>query len=105
LKEKLRKERQKLKLTLDECDKFKWQSILQEHEKYVKEVNKKIDKFNLIVPILNKQMCHIQLKLISEKILEEKPESYYQETSEPTTDYNKNSDNNNFLSLISSILK
>jgi DnaJ homolog subfamily C member 28 len=103
LKEKLRCARRRLKFPFEESEEFKWQSILHEHEIYVKNINKKIDKFNLIVPILNKQMYHIQLKTIGEKILEEKPEEYFTETSKPQPDID--SEKNNFLSLISSILK
>lgn len=103
LKDKLKVERQKLKFPADTQDEMKWQSILKEYQEVVKDINKKIDKFNLIVPILNKQMVQITLKRIGDAILQEEPEKYYTETpnklSEPS-DYNKN-----FLSFISSIFK
>lgn len=106
LKETLKNERGKLKFPAQDDDEIRWEKILEEHEVDVKNVNKKIDKFNLIVPILNKQMVHIQLKRIGEKILNEEPKKYYKElpsklSQESPSDYNKN----NFLSFISSILK
>ena len=34
-------------------------------------INKKIDNFNLIVPLIDKQKVHVKLYLLSEKILSE----------------------------------
>lgn len=48
-----------------------WDKTIQKHEKLAKSINKKIDKFNLIVPVLDKQMIQIQLGKISDKILNE----------------------------------
>lgn len=59
----------KVPLTNDETE--SWESAVQKHEKLVKNINKKIDKFNLIVPVLDKQMIQIQLQKISDKILDE----------------------------------
>lgn len=104
LKDKLKTERQKLKFPADSQDEIKWQSILAEYEKHVKDINKNIDKFNLIVPILNNQMVQISLKRIGDAILNEEPEKFYTEIpklNEPSpSDYN-----NNLLSFISSIFK
>lgn len=104
LKDKLKTERQKFKFPADSQDEIKWQSILAEYEKHVKDINKNIDKFNLIVPILNNQMVQISLKRIGDAILNEEPEKFYTEIpklNEPSpSDYN-----NNLLSFISSIFK
>lgn len=104
LKETLKLERQKLKYPAEQEDKIKWEHILAEYEKQVKEINKKIDKFNLIVPILSKQMMHIQLKMIGDKIIKEEPSQYKTEevpkNTQTPSDYGKN----NLFSLISSIL-
>ncbi|XP_063699255.1 dnaJ homolog subfamily C member 28 [Culicoides brevitarsis] len=59
----------KLPLTKEEID-F-WDEILQKHEESVTNINKKIDKFNLIVPVMDKQLMQIQLKRISDRILNE----------------------------------
>lgn len=104
LKEKLKLERQRLKYPADKSDEYEWKKILRDYEKDVNNLNKKIDKFNLIVPILSKQMMHIQIKLIGDKILNEEPSQYQTvegpKNKESPSDYNKN-----LFSLLSSILK
>lgn len=104
LKEKLKFERQKLKFPADEEDEIEWEKILSEFSKNVKNINKKIDKFNLIVPILSKQMMHVPLKIIADKIIKEEPSHYHTEEAPKnveTPDYNKS----NLFSFLSSILK
>lgn len=72
LKRSLEYERSCLgKLPLSHEDTQCWESAVQNHEKLVKIINKKIDKFNLIVPVLDKQMIQIQLRKISDKVLNE----------------------------------
>lgn len=104
LKENLKKERFKLKYPADRSDEVKWSKILEEYDRDVTNINKAIDKFNLICPILNKQMFHLKLESIADKIFKEEPEKYYTETAnlkEPIpSDYNQN-----LLSFLSTILK
>ncbi|XP_070505069.1 dnaJ homolog subfamily C member 28 [Chironomus tepperi] len=103
VKDKLKFERSKLKFPADDDDKIKWTKVLKEYENDVKNINKQIDKFNLICPILNKQMVQIRLQVIADKILDQEPEKYYTETPKQSTspsDYN-----HNFLSVLSSIWK
>lgn len=72
LKRSLEYERSCLgKTPLTSEEKQLWESAIQKHEKLVNSINKKIDKFNLIVPVLDKQMIQIQLRRISDKILQE----------------------------------
>jgi DnaJ family protein C protein 28 len=104
LKEKLKLERQKLKFPVESNDEFEWEKILNSYEKDVKNINKKIDKFNLIVPILNKQMVHVQLKMIGDKILKEEP-SQYQTVEAPKNKKSPSDYNNNLLSFLSPIMK
>ncbi|XP_046390261.1 dnaJ homolog subfamily C member 28 [Ischnura elegans] len=47
----------------------KWKSILRDQELAVKDLNSKIIKFNLLVPLLNKQMFLFNLEKSAEKIL------------------------------------
>ncbi|EFA08155.1 dnaJ homolog subfamily C member 28 [Tribolium castaneum] len=46
-----------------------WARIVQNRRNTVELINKKIDKFNLVVPILNKQMIQISLAKEAERIL------------------------------------
>ena len=41
---------------------IQWNSNLKEFEHKLRLVNKKIDKFNIIVPILNKQKVHVNFQ-------------------------------------------
>ncbi|KAJ4445406.1 hypothetical protein ANN_07211, partial [Periplaneta americana] len=54
---------------LDDNDSAKWDDALSKHEAIVKKLNAKIDKFNLLVPLLEKQKLHILLKREADSIL------------------------------------
>lgn len=58
---------------LSESEAMQWNRIVQSQENRLSEINRKIDKYNLLVPILKQQMCRVQIDKISEKILEAKP--------------------------------
>lgn len=58
---------------LTESEAVQWDNVVQSQEQRLVEINKKIDKYNLLVPILQQQMCRVQLHRISEKILSCKP--------------------------------
>lgn len=74
LKEKLKDERAKLgQAPLSSSDAKQWQSILKTLEDDVKIINKKINNYNLIVPLLNKQMVHVNLSRLAEKCIVEQP--------------------------------
>ncbi|XP_057321959.1 dnaJ homolog subfamily C member 28 isoform X1 [Microplitis mediator] len=60
-----------LPLSLDE-DKL-WKNTLKNYQEIVDNINKKINKFNLLVPILQKQMLLINLNNIAKKILDKPP--------------------------------
>ncbi|XP_058449642.1 dnaJ homolog subfamily C member 28 [Malaya genurostris] len=55
---------------LNQQDELRWDKVLETHETMVDRINKRIDKFNLIVPVLNKQMIRVDLLKLSRKILE-----------------------------------
>ncbi|XP_057380406.1 dnaJ homolog subfamily C member 28-like isoform X2 [Daphnia carinata] len=74
LKFRLEEGRRKLgKMPLTESEKFVWNKLLDELKDDVKQINKKINDYNLIVPLLNKQMVHVNLKKMSEKYLKDFP--------------------------------
>lgn len=54
---------------LNESDGSLWQDVVQKYEKVVVQINKKIAKYNLVVPILTKQRFPINLQNESQKIL------------------------------------
>ncbi|KAK9885282.1 hypothetical protein WA026_010776 [Henosepilachna vigintioctopunctata] len=71
LRNQLREVRQYFKkYPLNEEDAYRWQESVSKYESRVKDLNSKIDKFNLVVPILNKQCFHINLKQEAQNILE-----------------------------------
>lgn len=74
LKAELRRERSKLHFPLEPSEEWIWAKAVETAEETAKGINKQIDHFNLIVPMLNKQMVQIQLGRMVKEILEEKPE-------------------------------
>lgn len=101
LKMKLRKERSKIYSPLKPDEEFRWSKKCEE---FTQTINKKIDKFNLIVPMMSKQMVHVEVSRIAERILKE--EIYKIETkksipeSKAALDYKPN-----LFSFIDSIIK
>ncbi|KAM7351183.1 dnaJ homolog subfamily C member 28 [Cochliomyia hominivorax] len=49
----------------------KWQKMLEKYEYEIQQINKNIDKYNLIVPILENQFFRVNLESIAEKILKD----------------------------------
>ena len=49
---------------------IQWNQSLEEFEDKLRVINKKIDKFNMIVPILNKQKVHVNLQKEVNRTLE-----------------------------------
>jgi len=56
-------------LPLNDDDKNRWNEVLTKHKEIAKKLNAKIDKYNLLVPLLEKQKLHILLERESENIL------------------------------------
>lgn len=104
LKSELRKERSCLDLPRQGQ---KWTEIVVSHLETEKILNKKIDNFNLVVPILNKQMVHISLEKIGEKIASEPPEGvqYDKSSTSQNTTPSASDFNNGFFSILNAILK
>ncbi|KAK5641419.1 hypothetical protein RI129_009966 [Pyrocoelia pectoralis] len=48
-----------------------WENVVQQHKKMVDEVNGKINKYNLLVPMINRQMFLMNLEKEAHKILVE----------------------------------
>lgn len=58
---------------LNNADADEWSNVIERLGYRETDINKKIDKYNLITPILDQQMCHIQLKRMAAKVLNTKP--------------------------------
>ncbi|XP_050087723.1 dnaJ homolog subfamily C member 28 [Anopheles aquasalis] len=70
LREELTRERAKLgPAPLGGREEQQWEKLLEEYRPDESRINKMIDKFNLIVPMLNKQMVRLNLDRIAAEIL------------------------------------
>lgn len=104
MKEGLRAERTTMHFPLEPNENHRWTKAVEKFGETGKEINKKIDKFNLIVPMLTKQMVHIQVHKIADKILNEEPA--LRPVSKPILESKAPSDyKSNLFSLFDSILK
>lgn len=54
---------------LSDDDNSLWETVVNKYEKAVQNVNSKINKYNLVVPILNKQLFALNLKKEAHKVL------------------------------------
>lgn len=74
LKSRLEEQRRKMgKIPLKESERFVWNKLLDVLSDAVKQINKKINDYNLIVPLLSKQMVHVNLTKLSQKYLMDHP--------------------------------
>lgn len=87
---------------LSDADADKWLNVVERFEYREKEINKQIDKYNLITPILDQQMCRIQLKRIADKVLNAKPVKQNQIPNKINEEQKQNyeSSNKTFLSSL-----
>ncbi|XP_053987694.1 dnaJ homolog subfamily C member 28 [Hylaeus volcanicus] len=87
-------------LPLSCADEASWKNIVQDFRSTTKRVNNKIDKYNLLVPILQKQMFHIKLEDLAEQALSTPPEKINRKRSNSIV----NNHDEGILGLISSII-
>lgn len=85
---------------LNDADADEWLSVLSRLEHRETEINSKIDKYNLIVPILDQQMCRIQLKTIADNVLNSKPVKFNKKLSKMKNNVENN--DNSHKTLLSS---
>lgn len=77
------KAREKLGPTpLSPEDSLTWRESVGQLAASVNRINRQIDKYNLLVPILQNQMLQIDLEAIAERILEKPVEARKQSVSE-----------------------
>ncbi|KAG8036176.1 hypothetical protein G9C98_004756 [Cotesia typhae] len=86
-------------LSFDE-DKL-WQNALKNSQETVKNINKKINTYNLLVPILQKQMLLIDLNSIAEKVIKKPPSPFQNKKSRDNMTVDNNSMSTGMLDLLS----
>jgi len=60
-------------LPLNPKDRLIWEDNMKKFKSLIVQINNKIDKFNLLVPILQKQMLHVNLNKFAEEALSVPP--------------------------------
>lgn len=112
LSKEIREETEELKKRLSEIrndigelpltpkDESIWKNNLKKFETTTKQINNKIDKYNLLVPILQKQMLHIKLDELAKKTLLIPPKTFkkYADTSYKNSNLSISQDLFNFIS-------
>ncbi|OAD53341.1 DnaJ like protein subfamily C member 28 [Eufriesea mexicana] len=61
-------------LPLSFTDEESWNNIVENFRSKTKQINSKIDKYNLLVPILQKQMLHVKLEDLAKEVLSVPPQ-------------------------------
>lgn len=109
LKKLLRRERSFFGLApLGEVEQAKWLQRITNFEQNVFEINEKIEKHNILVPILKNQMFRVKLDELAQSILEEKPENFQLNLAVETLKYKQSNrgrddDKKGLFSFFSSI--
>lgn len=71
LKEEIKRDRMVLgPFSLSDEDKVKWNKIYESNKNLAESINIKINNYNLIVPMIDKQKFHVEFDKICEDILE-----------------------------------
>ncbi|CAK1579919.1 unnamed protein product [Parnassius mnemosyne] len=71
LKEEIKRDRMALgPFPLNEEDKVKWEKVYESNKNLASSINLKINTYNLIVPMINKQKFHVEFDKICEDILQ-----------------------------------
>lgn len=82
---------------LNEDDANEWSTVVSHQKHREIQINKTIDKYNLIVPILDQQMFPIQLNRISDKVLNSKPIKIKKQRRQTNTSVQQNKESNKTL--------
>ncbi|XP_076233449.1 dnaJ homolog subfamily C member 28 isoform X2 [Calliopsis andreniformis] len=88
-------------LPLSPEDEAFWKDILQDFKSTTKRINNKIDKYNLLVPILQKQKLHVKLEDIANEILSLSPMKVSKKRSNHEK-FTENENNESMLEMLTS---
>jgi len=104
LKKKLSEARNDVsKLPLTQKDELIWNDKLEKFKTITRQINNKIDKYNLLVPILQKQMLHIRLDKLAEKALSIPPSKNIKKYADTSHENSKVSLSQDLFSFISDL--
>ncbi|XP_017485657.1 PREDICTED: dnaJ homolog subfamily C member 28 isoform X1 [Rhagoletis zephyria] len=78
---------------LNEKESSAWQQVLKRYSDDVKLINKNIDKYNLIVPILQNQLFRVNIDKVSEQVLSDPEALKHFKRQDETTSVKQNSGN------------
>lgn len=102
LKKKLSEARNDVsELPLTAKDELIWNEKLERFKTTTRQINNKIDKYNLLVPILQKQMLHVRLDKLAEEALSIPPSKNmkkYADTGHESSKMSMSQDLFNFIS-------
>lgn len=102
LRKKLINARSKVgQIPLNYKDEKTWKNIVENFKSKTKEINIKIDKYNLLVPILQKQMLHVKLEDLAKEALSTPAQETLKE--KVNSDISVERKNNLLTEMISSI--
>ncbi|KAI4503797.1 hypothetical protein M0802_001200 [Mischocyttarus mexicanus] len=83
-----------------------WKNTIEHLKPLIKKLNNKIDKYNLLVPILQKQMLHINLEILAEQALFKEPvQSTAKSVKKDISNTYNDNNNMDIFSLIQMIFK
>lgn len=82
-----------------------WENILDDFKSMTKQINNKIDKYNLLVPVLQKQMFHVKLDDFANEALAMPPKimKKYSHSKNKDSNFIVNKRDNSILDMIFSI--
>ncbi|EGI60273.1 PREDICTED: dnaJ homolog subfamily C member 28 isoform X1 [Acromyrmex echinatior] len=104
LKKKLLETRNDIsELPLIPKDELIWNNKLEKFKTTTRQINNKIDKYNLLVPILQKQMLHVRLDKLAEKALSISPSKNIKKYADTSHENSKVSTSQDLLNLISNL--
>ncbi|KAL0104820.1 hypothetical protein PUN28_016454 [Cardiocondyla obscurior] len=104
LKKKLAEARNDVsEIPLTPKDKLIWHDKLEKFKTTTSQINNKIDKYNLVVPILQKQMLHISLDKLAEKALLVPPSKKINKYADTRHNVSKESMSHDLYDFISNI--
>lgn len=106
LKSDLLKEREYFgKYPFTESEETTWSLILRNYENDVSRINKQIDKYNLLVPIIENQLFRIKLEKVAEKVAQNNAIVNRERTHQPngTVDKKGNESKSDLFSFLGSL--
>lgn len=89
---------------LSDADALEWKESVDRLKYREIDINKKIDKYNLLTPILDQQMCQIQLQKIACKVLSSKPIKINKRVSKNKNVIEKSESSHSNKTILSSLL-